>query len=108
MIYQKVKLEVEKIYIKKPMENKQTAVEWLENMLPNIDFKYDPYYRDLLNQAKAMEREQMVRAFNAGQASTATEPFWTKGDYYYEQKYGKRNAPISEGIDQPGLPDGME
>ena len=70
------------------MSNKQTAVEWLENMLPNIDFKYDPYYRDLLNQAKAMEQEQIIDAFNAGQAKEAVDPFWSKGNNYYQENYG--------------------
>ena len=36
---------------------KQTAVEWLFEQLPTID-KYDPFYADIINQAKAMERYQ--------------------------------------------------
>ena len=40
---------------------KQTAVEWLIEQLPTID-KYDPYYADIINQAKEMEKEQMKRA----------------------------------------------
>jgi len=34
---------------------KQTAVEWLIEQLPTID-KYDPYYADIINQAKEMEK----------------------------------------------------
>jgi len=38
---------------------KQTAVEWLFEQLPTID-KYDPYYSDIITQAKEMEREQII------------------------------------------------
>jgi hypothetical protein len=37
---------------------KQTAVEWLFEQLPTID-KYDPYYADIITQAKEIEKEQM-------------------------------------------------
>ena len=36
---------------------KQTAVEWLFEQLPTID-KYDPFYANIINQAKEMERDQ--------------------------------------------------
>ena len=38
---------------------KQTAVEWLFEKLPTID-KYDPYYADIFQQAKAMEKKYML------------------------------------------------
>ena len=41
---------------------KQTAVEWLMDKLPTID-KYDPYYEDIIQQALAMEKEQIVDAY---------------------------------------------
>lgn len=44
---------------------KQTAVEWLMQQLPTID-KYDPYYQNLFNQAKEMERQQIMNAFTQG------------------------------------------
>lgn len=44
---------------------------------------------DIVEKAKAMEQQQIIEAFNAGQAKEANEPFWTKGNYYYEQKYGQ-------------------
>lgn len=36
-----------------------TAIEWLANRLIKIDFEDDPYYRDLFNQAKEMEKQDM-------------------------------------------------
>jgi len=41
---------------------KQTAVEWLIEQLPTID-KYDPYYADIINQTKEMEKEQIKDAY---------------------------------------------
>ena len=83
------------------MKTKLTAVEWLIDQVEQFHCLLPV---DIIEQALAMEKEQIMEAFNAGQANTATEPFWTKGNYYYEQKYVKRNAPSDEGIDQPGLP----
>ena len=44
---------------------KQTAVEWLMQQLPTID-KYDPYYQNLFTQAKAMEKKQIIEAYEQG------------------------------------------
>ena len=38
---------------------KQTAVEWLANEMPVIDWKV-PYWKIKLEKAKAMERQQMI------------------------------------------------
>ena len=46
------------------MDKKQTAVEWLFEKLPTID-KYDPYYADIFHQAKAMEKEQIIDAYES-------------------------------------------
>jgi hypothetical protein len=43
---------------------KQTAVEWLVEQLPTID-KYDPYYADIINQAKEMEKKQLFLIYNS-------------------------------------------
>lgn len=40
---------------------KQTAVEWLVSELPTIDWN-DPYYKAKLEEAKAMEKEQVKEA----------------------------------------------
>jgi len=37
---------------------KQTAVDWLLTYLPQIDYGNDPYYRDIIEQAKEMEKQQ--------------------------------------------------
>lgn len=45
---------------------KQTAVEWLANRLPKIDFEDDPYYRGLFNIAKELEKQQIMDANTSG------------------------------------------
>jgi hypothetical protein len=44
---------------------KQTAVEWLIEQLPTID-KYDPYYANIITQAKEMEKEIMHAEYMRG------------------------------------------
>jgi len=69
-----------------------TAVEFLENILHDfIHPEHGAEFFPFVEKAKAMEQQQIVDAFNAGQANEANEPFWTRGNYYYEQKYGKHN-----------------
>lgn len=43
-----------------------TAIEWLANRLPSIDFEDDPYYRGLFNIAKELEKRQLEKAFVDG------------------------------------------
>lgn len=63
-----------------------TAIDWL---LEQTMYMRSTKWPDIVQQAKAMEQQQIIDAFNAGQAKEANEPFWTKGNYYYEQKYGQ-------------------
>jgi hypothetical protein len=45
--------------------------------------------REKFGQAIEKDRQQIIEAFNSGQAKEASECFWTKGNYYYENKYGQ-------------------
>ena len=82
------------------MENKQTAVEWLVDEL--LDGKL--LMPSLIEQAKAMEKEQIIDARVSGFASSAEG--WngevpcmkwsemvreTKCEEYYNETYGKEN-----------------
>lgn len=42
---------------------KQTAVEWLLTYLPQIDYGNDPYYRDIIEQAKEMHKQEIIKAY---------------------------------------------
>jgi hypothetical protein len=43
----------------------QTAVEWLAEQLPTIDFE-DPYYEKILMRAKEIEHEQLYENYLDG------------------------------------------
>lgn len=70
---------------------KQTAVEWLFEKLPTID-KYDPYYADIFQQAKAMEKEQQQEIFKQSRLAKIFEkdmpPIWENFEDYYNETYG--------------------
>jgi hypothetical protein len=69
---------------------KQTAVEWLMDKLPTID-KYDPYYEDIIQQAKAMEKVNSEISFFAGYNYEGGYPI-DEHEEYYTQTYGKSNS----------------
>jgi hypothetical protein len=70
-----------------------TAVEWLvEEMLKQgyFDGNKPLTYTNLdhlQQQAKEIEKQQIIEAFNLGQQEEAKQPFWTKGNEYYEKNF---------------------
>ena len=67
------------------METKQTAVDWLfEKLWETPKDKLDWYA--LLNEAKAMEREQIRDAFDKGYRY---DLYNGGGERYYNETYGK-------------------
>lgn len=73
----------------------QTAIEWLVEKLNQIDPWYSglddaltKHINMLIEAAKDREKEQIIEAFNAGQAKEAMDVFWTKGEGYYDEHYG--------------------
>lgn len=69
---------------------KQTAMEWLSNELYGfIHPEHGKEFQVILDKAIAMEKEQIVQAYEKGQESEAKQGFWTKGNLYYNETYGK-------------------
>jgi hypothetical protein len=81
------------------MANKQTSVEWLEDMIKNMvyngaDFGDD--YPSLLvhiEQAKQMEKKQIIEAYEIG----SHHQHWNEvnedsPERYYNENYGKDNG----------------
>ena len=63
---------------------KQTAVEWLKEML--IDNKYlSKDAEHLFEEAQAMEKEQIIDSFDEGCFDTNS---W-RAEQYYKETYGK-------------------
>ena len=68
----------------------KTAAGWLiEQTEKLITIETFQQWKALKEQAKEMEQQQIIEAFNSGQAKEASECFWTKGNFYYENKYGQ-------------------
>ena len=65
--------------------SKQTAVEWLvEQLLANGDIRWrGTSIFDLSEQAKAMEREQIIEAYYGQSHSTSV----SNGEQYYNETY---------------------
>jgi hypothetical protein len=68
---------------------KQTAVElllyWMEQ---NQYFIGNDLLKDA-EQAKEIEKQQIIDAYNAGQQKEAKQAFWTKGAKYYDDTFEK-------------------
>ncbi len=64
---------------------KFTSVEWLVEQLPTID-KYDPYYADIINQAKEMEKEQIIAAYDKGEFNQGCNG---NAEQYYNEIFKK-------------------
>jgi hypothetical protein len=64
---------------------KETAVEWLFNQLPTID-KYDPYYADIIKQAKELEKNQIKNAW----LNSLTKGDYNSADEYYNETFNKK------------------
>jgi len=77
--------------IKKLMSNKkQTSIEWLESEMlkPNLSMK------DIFNQAKEMDKQQKIDAYNQGRHNGQVN--WGVGnditaEQYYKETYGETN-----------------
>jgi hypothetical protein len=70
------------------MQMKQTAVEWLANEMPVIDWQV-PYWKIKLEKAKEMEKEQIIDAANFDSRSIS-ENGYRKGEQYYNETYNKQ------------------
>jgi hypothetical protein len=73
------------------MENKQTAVEWLENQLRQHYLLLDCEY--ILKKAKQMHKHEIEFTYNIGWAdghdeATNESPLFTTGEQYYNETYG--------------------
>jgi hypothetical protein len=70
---------------------KQTAVEWLQEAMSNkLSSEIGPYFLDLFDQAKAMEREQIIDAYRNGRTDQLTRvpKFYNRSSaIYYTSTY---------------------
>jgi len=74
------------------MEKKQTAIEWLVKTI-NYQIDYIPIkhwdsIRDIIQEAKEMEKEQIIDAYNIGSYDTSEKQF--RPEQYYNETYGSK------------------
>ena len=70
--------------------SKQTAIDWLiKQLYPTISIRLsDTYIKELTNQAKAMEKAQIIRAFCEGYDHDGDN--YDRAEIkYYEKTYGQ-------------------
>jgi hypothetical protein len=66
---------------------KQTAVEWLKKRIRvELTYEQDILFEELFDQAKAMEKEQIVNAYNDCEWTGDHED----GEQYYKETYNKQ------------------
>jgi hypothetical protein len=58
---------------------KKTAVEWLANEIPSIDWE-NSYWRDRFEQAKEMEKQQIDDAWDKGYKQGKYDPYFDNED----------------------------
>ena len=68
------------------MDKKQTAVEWLIESLPQIDWEH-PHYGQLVQHAKQMEKEQILDAY--GVVEITEQGDIMNAEQYYNETYGR-------------------
>lgn len=61
---------------------KQTAVEWLESELKNSNGLPYKHFEEIINQAKAMEKEQIIKAHTHGWNNAIQGNFISSQEYY--------------------------
>ena len=73
----------------------QTAVEWLwneiDNLIPYQDINKAQQFNGLLEQAKAMEKEQIKDAYWNGTVDMEKSDALIEAEYFYNEYYGKKN-----------------
>jgi len=67
-------------------EKQQTAVEWLLEELLNRDWYHlsESIKNEIIHQAKEMEKEQILKAYDAGDADRVYQP-----QQYYNETFNK-------------------
>ena len=74
---------------------KETAVEWLSEYIRIVDKKVYADLKEMIEQAKQMEKEQIVEAHGVKESHGAegSRNFWqqTTGEQYYKEQYERQD-----------------
>ena len=73
------------------METKRTSIEWLEYQIQfielNLSYDNEAYLMNFFNQAKQMEKEQIMKAYLAGESDG--DHLINSAKLYFKKTYGK-------------------
>ncbi len=72
----------------------QTAVEWFaKELYEKFEMKGDgKVFDELLSQAKEMEKQQIIEAFDCDGSPQPGEEWISNGEKYYNETYGERKG----------------
>jgi hypothetical protein len=70
------------------MDKKQTAVEWLIDMHFGGIEHVTPYFKKHIEEAKEMEKEQIINANRDGVDMVVDKKNFISGEQYYNETYG--------------------
>ena len=69
---------------------KQTAIEFFMEKIPyRIGELYKQEFAEIYEQAKAMERQQIIDAYNFGQIDATPPLIECNGEQYFTETYGE-------------------
>ena len=76
------------------MKSKQTAVEWLVEQFEVSHSYINEIFKETIDQAKQMEKEQISKAFGVGCQVESTRLIGYHGmaEQYYNETYGKAST----------------
>jgi uncharacterized protein YbaP (TraB family) len=82
-------------------KNNMTAIEWLAQELPKIDMRMLGTYLTLIEQAKQMEKDQIVKAYLEGDRNGFTRyklggEEQSTSEQYYQETYGKKEDTLNQ------------
>lgn len=70
-------------------DKKQTAVEWLLNAIETKNgVEFSSYYTEFIQQAKEMEKEQIIDTFQDSRILSVTNNC-SSGEQYYNETFNK-------------------
>lgn len=84
-----IEMTILKVIMKNYMETKQTAIQWL---IDNLHYMYSTKWEDKIEQAKQMEKEQIMDAYESATLELANERNDYLSEQYYTETYGKEKS----------------
>ena len=71
------------------MEKKQSSIDWLvEQLIPNAMRMFDSTTCNAIEQAKAMHKEEIIKANRDGVDMVIAEEKYITGEQYYNETFG--------------------